>query len=593
MLPRGLPPLLALCLLALANGEFVPPDPAPSLFHRDELPIDPDTMRSLSAQLVLLTADAKQEDPRQLRAAAQLLAVAGRLDPANTRVRTLQQQLVRQDTPPAPEQGQLQHARSETWKTVAWLQDKEAGGQGQLLGALLLDALHILDPKNPLAAQHDPGGEEARWLGVVAPLRGFSSAPVPETPKPEPTERPAPTPEPPAEQPVLPLPKAPILKFREGSLRAPFFVHDSNGRLSTQIIPLALSVQDDENSDSLSFVLSPSFPSPALGVAQERVRSALLSLWPDLPKEQFAILSTNRQRYGAQNGTAISGPAALLLHSALSGKPLRDDLLLLAEVETDASLKRPGASWDYIAALRKGPGGRLLVSPDLEEQFKALIVLEDPGFFLKYEVLVVSSLDTALNFGSPGSDPPGLLSASATFSEIRAAANGRDVGQLAALDSVRSRLSSIRATAPYHLSAKMLLLQGAGTKRPTHLNRPLLAREIDRALEPMVWIIAADIRTLDADRIFDSWETCRKGLDRVEKFTDPNDLPLFKQARTLADELRTLAREIKKFGGVLFNPSSKVSRLLKQVQSEHDRFSRASAAAKDEPHPRSSSVDGQ
>lgn len=591
MLPRGLPPLLVLCLLALAKGEFVPPDPAPSLFHRDELPIDADTMRSLSAQLVLLTADAKQGDPRQLRAAAQLLAVAGRLDPANTRVRTLQQQLVREDTPPTPEQGQLRGARSETWKTVAWLQHQEAGGQGQLLGALLLDALHILDPQNPLAAQHDPAGEEARWQGVVAPLRSFSSAP--ETPQPEPTGRPAPTPEPPAEQPVLPRPKASTIKLREGSLRAPFFVHDLNGRLSTQIIPLALSVQDDENADSLSFVLSPSFPSPALGVAQERVRSALLSLWPDLPKQQLAILSTNRQRYGAQNGIAISGPAALLLHSALAGKPLRDDLLLLAEVEADASLKRPGASWDYIAALRKGPGGRLLVSPDLEEQFKALIVLEDPDFFLKYEVLVVSSLETALNFGSPGSDPPGLLSASTTFADLRAAANGRDVGQLAALDSVRSRLSSIRATAPYHLSAKMLLLQGAGAKRPTHLDRPLLALEIDRALAPTAWIHAADIRSLDADRIFDSWETCRKRLDRVEKFTDPNDRVLFKQARNLADELRTLAREIKKSGGTLFNPSSQVSLLLKQVQSAQDRLSRATAAARGEPRPRSSSSDGQ
>ena len=68
---------------SLPADVYVGPDPATALFRRDRIPIDTDTMRELSRHLTDLARREMAQEPVQLRATAQLLAIAVRLDPAN------------------------------------------------------------------------------------------------------------------------------------------------------------------------------------------------------------------------------------------------------------------------------------------------------------------------------------------------------------------------------------------------------------------------------------------------------------------------------------------------------------------------------
>ena len=187
------------------------------------------------------------------------------------------------------------------------------------------------------------------------------------------------------------------------------------------------------------------------------------------------------------------------------------------------------------------PGGRLLVPPDLKGHLRNLLVLGEPEFFVKYEVLVVSSLDSALQLASSGSDPEGLVEAAPQFEELRRIATSKPVGELAVNTHVQARLNTICEAAPFHLSARMLLLQGSG-RRPTRLDLATFRQELIRDLEPMNRVIWADTAKLTSVTLEQSFNECSKRLDSIETLVRVEDRPLREEAVGMANTLRTLAR---------------------------------------------------
>lgn len=579
---------LALCLSAGAAVNFIPPDPGKALFRRDQLPIDPDTMRLLSAQLSVLAARPAAEEPEELRATAQLLALAGRLDPANPRVRTLILLYTDKRFPPAADPAELAQAKLQTWRIQSWLQQDKAGKGGRQLAAQLVDALRIVDPQHPIATRQNPGEEKKRWKGVVAPLSQFAGTQPKKPIDPSPPE-PAPLPEPPKiqpdPQPSRPEPTAPPIRLRKGAVRTPLWVFGERYRLVLRIVPLSCQIHESDLAGTLTFRLNPIFKSPTHQAAQEQVRNALLTLWPELPKQEFAIINTDEQRYASRNGTALSGPAALFLHSALSGKALRKDLVFIGEVQSDASLKPPAASWDYLSALRPGAGGRLLIPPGLEDQLLALLTLHGPEVFLKYEILRVASLDAALQIGSTEDDPDDLANASAVFAEIQKAIKNRNLGPLLALESVRDRLNTVIRHAPNHLSAAMLLRYGISKKQPLRLPKPVLALEVTRALKPISWIIRADLRGLSSPKILASYEASREQLVALQQHAHVDDQVFLSKARAVIELCRSLARELQKTGSNIRDRTSPSAKIMARIRTDHESLQRAVADASKAPAP--------
>jgi hypothetical protein len=524
--------------------QFVLPDESRPLFRRDLLPIDPDTMRVLADQLTVLAGrPAAAADPAQARATAQLISIATRLDPAETRARNLGRKLAAEEPRQPSAEGALDRARAESWHITDWLLHEEAGPEGQRLGLQLVDALRMVDPAHPAARRHDAAGEAARWEGVVAPLARFRKL---DTPPPAPTTTPPAIPPaiPPAtapDSPGVPAVPPPRVLRNAASLLTPLYTYDREDTLQLGMVRVAMSVAAQEESPGFEVALSPAFESPLLESMASSVTASLRTHWPTLPPQNRAVFSTGEARYASRNATALSGPMSLLLHTSFTGKRLRENIHFIGEVDQEGSLSPPKRSWDFLLALRKGDGGMLLVPSAFQQDLRALLVLEDPGFFIKYEVLAVSSLDTALALADADSPPPGLRDASALFAGVRDAAQRTPIGQLAVNKIFRDRLGTILERAPYHLSASMLLLQGS-PERPTRLDTVTLARNVRHTVDTVKWVALSELEDINPDKVEADWSRARSRLDPLEKFIARGDTELYEGALKAVATLRTLAR---------------------------------------------------
>ena len=139
----------AITAMTLVAGNFAPPAEGPVAFRRDRLPLDADTMATLSRQLVTLAQGLDAETAVNRRAAAQMLALATALDPGNGKAREVLAGFQNGSHPPAADAEQLEKSRERVWQDIAWLETPEAGGEGQALAACLADVLVVSDPKTP------------------------------------------------------------------------------------------------------------------------------------------------------------------------------------------------------------------------------------------------------------------------------------------------------------------------------------------------------------------------------------------------------------------------------------------------------------
>lgn len=564
---------LALVLLVttmpLLAAVYVPPDQSKSLFKRDLLPLDTDTMRELSGHLTSLARRDIGQDPVHWRATAQLLAIATRLDPANRPARDLGTRLAAGDVRPPPTGIDFGPARDRTWTIVDWLLQPEAGDEGQLLGHQLLDAMRVVDPRHPLARRHHADGEAARWRGIVADLDRFQAAP-PTSPA-DPPDEGVPCPPPPP-----PQVRRPPIKLREASLATPLFLYDNELRMQLQLTRLSMRIEETPTQAPLSFTLTPELAGPLLETSRQRVRASLERTWPDLPLGANALLDTGEWRYASRNGTALTGPVSLLLHAALDGSPLRSDLVLLSDLKDDGSLARPTWSWDYLITLRHAEGGRLLVPPDLQPELRAMIALESPEFFRRWEVLVVSSLDAALAIGRAEGSPEGLAEASGLFAEFQEFARNKAIGPLCVNENVRRGLADILAKAPYHFSAAMLLLQGE-LNRPTRLDREVTARLLRSAVEPLVPLAKAPLANLNPNRADAAFDAARSRIAPFTKYLRPEDEDLLKAAMELTSLTRSIGRGLQvgrrdAKGNIIARTGVPVAQTHGQLQAELDRY---------------------
>lgn len=132
---------IALASFVLTAGAsaapFVAPDTQSFPLRRDLLPIDTDSMARLSKDLVILTHGLPLETPAARRAAAQSLALALALDPANSTARDTISELSEGEKLEPANPGRLTQAVSRIWRIHAWLNMPEAGAEGKLLGDML------------------------------------------------------------------------------------------------------------------------------------------------------------------------------------------------------------------------------------------------------------------------------------------------------------------------------------------------------------------------------------------------------------------------------------------------------------------------
>ena len=149
--------LFQLPLFPLEAEVYVGPDPFAALFPRDKLPIDTDTMRELSRHLTSVSRREIEGDPSQMRASAQLLAIAIRLDPANRAALEIDKAL-REGKPVEPFDDDINGPLRQAWGIAEWLVDPGSGEGGKLLGHQIIDALAVVNPPESTVQAPGPGG---------------------------------------------------------------------------------------------------------------------------------------------------------------------------------------------------------------------------------------------------------------------------------------------------------------------------------------------------------------------------------------------------------------------------------------------------
>lgn len=544
--------------VAHAAGPFLPPAKDAAPFHRDSLPIDLDTMSSLSRQLAGLGIEAARADrSSRRRAGAQLFALAEVLDPANRNAPESARQLAAGAAPTPPAPAQLASARNHAWQVWSWLSNPQAGPAAHAFAACLGDALATIDPGHPKAEALREKGEQGQWSGWIPEVAAYRNADRAgnQTP-PDAADKGGQT-TPPQNPAHPPSPaKAARIQLKEASVGAPLYYYDSSSQKTLSgRVPVKMTAWTEEpggegGGGRFSIRVAGVEDMQRLASSRDLLLGALKDLHGELPAGGHASFSLGDKLsypvFGNQD--AVWGPAAVLLHAALTGQAPAKDVIVSGVIQPQGKFGLPTRPWERLRMLEQGSSGRLLVPRQAADLLPGLLVLEKPEYFLNHEVLVAGTLGELLErAGTPTEGP--LAEALAKFAEIRTVSQGKPTAQFVAHPSTRQRLTEVLQLHPDHMSARMLLLQGSGN-RPAKFPTAILAREIRNAVKPMAWVQSTTVSQLDANKLDATHASCRAVLDALATKVDLRDRPLQDQALEAVNGLRTVAREVRRAGSV-------------------------------------------
>jgi len=550
-------------MASLAAGNFAPPAEGPVAFRRDRIPLDVETMAGLSRQLVTL---AQGQDPATAvsrRAAAQMLALATALDPGNSKAREFIAAFLNESHPPAADPDLLAESRSRVWQYLGWLETPEAGTQGQALAACLADVIIVADPQHPRVEALRGAGERGAWKGWVPGLAAYETKPPVATEHPTSDE---------------------IAPAKSGILLA-------NARVSTPLwkrsartdsLKWVLSTAPVEMSAAMAPAGNGGLQPFALVIGNQSGNSVLAPLVPPLlkllEKQHGSLPAGGRvsifspvlaESLLSRKVQSISGAAAVLASSAITGR--EPDATIIGLIDESGAFKLPGGFWNQLKSLGPGNGGRLVLPAAAATGYlPSLLALERPQVFFEYEVVLASNFRELMELSAKTPDG-NFAKVSAQFREIRERGTTQPLGQYIANPFIRRRLGEIVQEAPYHASAKMLSVQGAGN-RPIFVSRPVLTAELRRAIEPMDWLVlrqAGSIGDEDIAQIGATYETCHDQIERLLRYAEKNDREWVEQVQDMVTTIRVLDRTAKSRGANY--------QVVDEVTVAHSAFLRAYA----------------
>ena len=520
----------------LFAGNFAPPAEGPVAFRRDRVPLDAETMAGLSRHLVTLAEGLDFKSAVTRRAAAQLLALAAALDPANGKARELISAFEKDNRQPVADPAQIEASKAEVWQDLGWLETPEAGSQGQALAACLTDVMLISDPAHPRAEALRAGGERGAWKGWIPELAAYETVVVVKSKPPEETV---------VATPGILLAKAQVftpLWKKVGQIESQKWVLSfAPLTMSAEMIPagedgpkpFSMRIGSAYQNNSLSQL---SFPLLQLLKKQHGSLPANGRVTINSEALETSLLSNKRH--------SISAAVAVLASAAVSGR--EPDATIIGLTDETGAFKLPSGFWDQLQSLGPGNGGRLVLPAAAAPYLPSMLALERPGFFLEHEVLLASNFQELLEF-SQKTPVANLEKPSAQFREIREKATSQAVGQYLANSFVRRRLAEIVLEAPFHYSAKMLALQGSGN-RPAFIPRNVLAAELRRAIEPLAWIAKRNnfnFERAELNQLASIHETCRNEVDRLFRYTEKADRELLVHVQEMITALRPFERAVR------------------------------------------------
>lgn len=520
-----------------AFGRFVEPREGPVAFRRDRLPVDVETMESLSEALTTLAkAKGREEDRAEMRRAkAQMLALALALNPENERAERAIGILSRGERLEEVPVREIRLAQARLWRVRTWLQAREKISDGQALAAYLGDILRLSDADDPRAIALGKEGEQGQWQGWIAGKNAFEDIQV------------VPEEEVKGNQAEMPVVLPAEIRLAEAVLSTPLWQYDpevgqdvlrlSEVRMKAAIVEAG---EGEEVVPPLTFAIDHTETNGQVARMNRLILAMLKKQFGDLPTDARVSFSLPGE-YGylfRKDRHALSGAAAVLMGAAISGKAPTG--VVIGEVEASGAFRAGADFWERLRALADGPGGRLVIPREAAGMLPAILTLEDPGFFLRYDVLYALNFEELLARTSAEAGEP-LAGQLVRFREIREKSTGIPVGQYVANRFVRQRLVELAAEADDFASVKLLLMQAGGERVP-RLPRKIAAMEVRRAAGPLDWLVGMTAAEMDVGRLERSSETVRGGVEGLEKYLDSGDVDLLALPRELLSAARAYSR---------------------------------------------------
>lgn len=552
--------LSACCLFALTSASsadlFLPPSGKISPFRRDRLPINDQWIHGLSNDLTTIISGSPYETAEDRRAVAKALALALALDPKNESAGERLSKLIQGEKPATADKDKLEREKKKIWNSLNWLSAPEAGRDGNLLANLLGETLAAIYPDDSQAKTYLGKPENTAWKDWVAELASFKKAPVieqpPEIKKEEKEEKELAENKPKKVERKFD-PKAGVLLDRAQIMTLVNLYDREKGLWLPKVVPVSMQAtsnpKNEEGEDQHGFRLEISGDSDDSWQIQEEVSdplrdrlSAFLGQAPE--RAEIKVRLNGEASYPFQkNRGAISGPAFVLAHAALMGSAV--DGTVIGEIDKSGKLKLPDYFWRSLMELTEGAGGRLIIPASAEPMFINLLALEKPDFFLKYEVLVASSLAEYVMLScKEGSEQHEEIRNK--FEIIQEKATDNALGSYLTNKFVRERLQEIVDQAPYHLSAKVLNIYGS-VSRPRYLTREASAAEIWRKVDAITEIGKIEdiheINSKQLERLDELYKKMRDDLKDLERYTDSRNTDLLREAKDLVASVRSLGRE--------------------------------------------------
>lgn len=546
--------ILSVFLTLQAHASAFPaPEEGGCTLKIDRIPLDVDTMSDLSDGLAVVAQIPAEDSPaHHRRAAAQALALALALDPTNDSARNTLTSFInaKQNATPAAEI--LIQSKALVWQLHTWLSTPEAGEDGKQLAALMGDSMRFLDPEHPSAESLKNSPESGNWDGWVDGLASFESNSN-ETPPEKSDFDPFESLEenmPQKEEEKTDLNALQIL-LAEASVRT-FLYEKTDGSQSPVLNPVIVTMKarkakKGEEGFTLGVKANEDQDKIRNHVAEPILKALISSLEFQPAAGRMELEIGGKSYLYAKNGDSLTGPGLVLASSALSGNaPVGT---ILARLDSDGKLTAPEDFWNILRGMTDEQTGRLIVPASAVNYLVSLLTMEEKSFFLRYEVLIASTPAEMIALSSSNPSPE-HAAAFAQFDEIRKKSEGIATGAYVANHYVLQRLQKLSVDAPYHLSAKLLAMQGAGD-RPRALTRQFLAAELLRVIEPVRFATNSRIQDLNKEalaQINEIQKQCREEIENLDRLTDIRDRDLLDAASDMTASLRGLIRELSKSG---------------------------------------------
>ncbi len=542
MFPRGfhflkLAFLLSGTVLPLFGSDFVPPAEGPLPFRRDKLPLETDRMLDLSLQVSNLADGLKGETAKERRGAAQLLGLSLALDPVNTGARELLNRFAEGNHRMVDNLLKVQETRDRIQELLGWLETDAAGADGQALAGCLKDALAISEFADENGGPTEIPKEVGKWAGWIPELARYEEKPtVNASDQPSSTESDGP------EKPAIPLASAmvtvPLWRANVKSTPPTWKMVLSELKMTA-----AESLDDASGKPQLRLVIGDAEKNPRAAAARGPILKMIRKLYDKLPESLSVTLESDdlATTWPKSKSQPFSAAAAVLASAAVTGR--EPSGTILGEVDEAGNYSLPASYWLQLRSLPSGGAPRVILPAAAASDLPSILAMGDPRFFLDHEILLAKDFQQLLDLSAAEPDAT-TKAVHNTFKEIREKAGTSSLGPYLASPAVRRRLTELAQAAPYHYSARLLAIQGAGD-RPTFIARNVLISELLVALEPMDWLVKRGrepFNVIEVDQLGATFESCRSEVEKLLRFTDKSDRQPVETVLEMVALIRTLDR---------------------------------------------------